>query len=104
MLLVDKDVSVPGLAGSQIDHSLIGLGQWPGLDPWLDLLLDGKSKHILDVLGRTDGAAADLDAVGDEGERVDLGQLAAVRCAVQLALVRQGGNVGEDVTYPTWMN
>lgn len=82
MLLVNKNISVPSLSGLHVDHGLVGLLEWSRLHPRLNLLLDSKVKHVLDLLRGTDGTAANLDATGDESKGVDGRKLSAVRCAV----------------------
>lgn len=79
VVLVDQDISVPRLAGLHVDDGVVGVLEGTLLDPGLDLLLGGEVEHVLDLLGRTDSATTDLDAVADEGEGVDVGQVAAVR-------------------------
>lgn len=82
MLLVYKHVSVSCLSGVHVDDRLVCVLQWDLLDPRLDVSLNGKVQHLLDVLGRANGAAADLDAVSDKGKCVDRRKLSTIRCAV----------------------
>lgn len=81
MLLINQNIPIPRLPRFHIDNNLISVLQRPLLDPRLDLLIRRELQHFLDFVGRADGAAADLDAVGDERESVDGGEAAAVGSA-----------------------
>lgn len=103
VLLVYKDVSIPRLAGSQVNDGLVGLRQWPRLDPWLDILLNSQGQHVSYISGRTDGAAANLDAIGDEMEGIDLREFATVRRTGREGIskmVSEGGGEGRKHTRP----
>lgn len=78
-LLIHQHVPVPRLARLHVLHHLVRLLQTPRLHPRLDLLIGSQLQHFRDLGGNAaDGAAANLDAVAQERERVDRGQLASV--------------------------
>lgn len=71
LLLVDKNISVAGLASLHVNDGLVGLLHGALLDPRLDLVIDAELEHILNLGGRADGAATELDATTDQSEGVD---------------------------------
>lgn len=71
VLLVHQHVSVASLAVLHIHNSLVSVLHGSLLDPRLDVLLNSKLKHLLDIGGRSDKAAAELELTLDESEGVD---------------------------------
>lgn len=49
VLLVDKDISVACLALLHIDNGLVGILEGNLLNPGLDLLVDGKLEHLVNI-------------------------------------------------------
>jgi hypothetical protein len=102
VLLIDQHVSVSSLASVQVDDCPVGILQWDLLDPWLDIPLNGQIQHVLDILGRANGAAADLDAIANDGEGVDGGKLSAVRCTREHSQSKIGKIVGSEPMGGRW--
>lgn len=105
VLLVHQDVSVSGLAVLHIHNGLVSVLHGSLLNPRLDVLLNSKLKHLLDIGGRSDKAAAELEATLDEGEGVDGRELTRVgstdlnevtTVAEELEVVAEGHLVAGD--------
>lgn len=82
MLLVHQRNSVSRLSSLEIDDGLVGILHWVFVDPGLDLLLSSELQHLLDLGGRSDGAAAEFDALDDVREGGLLGEL-VLRCTTK---------------------
>lgn len=105
IVLVNQDISVSGLAICHIYNCIVGILERPLLHPRLDLLVDSKLQHVLDLGRRADGAATDLDAVANQGEGIDVRKQATIRSTVTVSMGFSLFLLGEYViTYPTWIN
>lgn len=82
MLLINQHKSVSCLAFLHVQDSLICIHQWPQLYPGLDIELDSQMQHLLNLFGRANSAATQLEAAVDERKSVDGGQVAIVRSAM----------------------
>jgi hypothetical protein len=83
MLLIDQHITVSCLTSLQVHDHLVGIVQRSLLDPRLDLLISCEFEHLLNLTRRANGAAAKLDAVRNERERVHRRKVATVRSAAK---------------------
>ena len=74
MSLVDQHVAIPRLSRAHIQYRLVRVFQRSLLNPRLHAFLRRQLQHLLYLMRRTDGAPADLAALGNEREGVEGGQ------------------------------
>ena len=94
VLLVNQNISVSRLAILHINNSLVRILHRPLLNPRLDILLNCKLQHLLDVLGRTNQASAQLELAHNEVECIDGGEFTRVRSSD----LHEIGAVTEELT------
>lgn len=70
-LLVDEDVSEPGLSRFHVDDGLVGIAHGSRLDPGDNVLLGRELEELVDLRGAADEGTHEASAGGDEGPDVD---------------------------------
>lgn len=70
-LLVDEDVSEPGLSRFHVDDGLVGIAHGSRLDPGDNVLLRRELEELVDLRGAADEGTHEASAGGDEGPDVD---------------------------------